>query len=274
MQSRMQQIEPITFIIPVGNETTYERCFLSSPLFIEECNRDLKFQIIPQRGFKNGSAAFNDGLDRAENDLIVCCHQDVILPVMWADWVSSQVRELERQGVPLGVVGCMGSDFEGTLVGHVYHRDRQMLEHEPLPARVQTLDELLIAFRKSSGMRFDANLPQFFGYAPDLCMEAHMRGLQNFALNAPCIHETADRRLARRDIYPTWSFLQNKWKKFLPVHTPTVSIDGRRWPYVKDMIKDYVFHYTGYTPRPWWMDIPQVKRGDVLYAGCTVEQHQ
>lgn len=268
MKLLANSIEPITFVIPVGNEHVYQDCFLSSPLFKHSANRDMEFQVLPQRGFKGAAAAFNDGLDKAKHDLIVCVHQDVILPVKWAKRFVTQVKQLENSGVPLGAVGCIGCQFDGELVGHVYHRERQLFPEHPLPARIQALDELLVAFRKSSGLRFDHALPSFFGYAPDICMEAAVRGLQNFVVDAPCIHETADRRMARRDIYPTWNYLRRKWKGRLPIHTPTGPIDGR-WEFWKGMVKDYAFHIAGYTPHPWWLRLPAVKREDVLFADAS-----
>ena len=270
MESKTLLREPITFIVPVGNEETYNKCFLSSPLFAQQARDSFEFQIQPQRGFSRVARAFNDGLDKAQHDLIVCLHQDVILPVNWAKKFLRHLHRLEEEGVQIGTVGCIGSQSDGQLVGHVYHRDRQLFPGRPLPARVQALDELLVSFRKSSGLRFDEDLPSFFGYAPDICMEAATRGLQNFVVDAPCIHETADRRMARRDIYSTWKFLQRKWRRQLPIHTPTGPIDGSL-DYWKDMVKDYVFHVAGYQPRPWWLGLPQVKREDVLFAD-TVSQ--
>ena len=265
MAQQASPVEAITFIIPVGNEEIYSRCFLSSPLFTKQRTQGIEFQILAQRGFKGAAAAFNDGIDKARHDLIVCLHQDVILPLRWAERFIHQVKQLERSGVPLGVVGCIGCRFDGELAGHVYHRERQMFPAPKLPARIQALDELLVSFCKSSGLRFDPALPSFFGYAPDICMEAVVKGLHNYVVDAPCIHDTADRLMARRDIYSTWAFLRRKWKSHLPIHTPTGPIAGR-WPYWKDMAKDYLFHVTGYTPRQWWLQLPALKREEILFA--------
>jgi len=265
MKSQSYPFEPITFIVPVGNEAVYNSCFLASPLFTQKPDAGLEFQILPQRGFKGAAAAFNDGLDKAKHDLIVCVHQDVILPVKWAERFLTQLNNLENSGLPVGVVGCIGCRSDGELAGHVYHRERQMYPEPALPARIQALDELLVAFRKSTGLRFDLRLPSFFGYAPDICMEAAVKGLHNFVLDAPCIHETADRSMARRDIYPTWKYLREKWKAHLPIYTPTGPIGGLL-EYWKDMVKDYAFKIAGYTPSPWWQRLPAVKREDVLFA--------
>ena len=50
------------------------------------------------------------------------------------------------------------------------------------------LDEVLIAVRKSSGLRFTEEVPGFHCYGADLCFEAERRGLRTFAIDAPLVH--------------------------------------------------------------------------------------
>lgn len=104
---------------------------------------------------------------------------------MWAERFLASLDELDSQGLPVGVLGCIGITSAGELAGHIYRHDRELLSKDSLPARVETLDEMLIAFRKSSGLRFDPTVPSFFGYAVDLCLQASSAGLQNFAADAP-----------------------------------------------------------------------------------------
>ncbi len=148
----------ITFVVPVGSEELYGKCFLSSPLFAEGCG----CQVIAQRGFKTAGQAFNDGIEGAANDVVVFAHQDVVLPAGWARLFSARLKELESQGAPVGVVGCVGITLKGEPVGHIYRYDRELFPDLPLPARIETLDEMLVCFRKSSGLRFDPKLPSFF----------------------------------------------------------------------------------------------------------------
>jgi len=265
----------ITFIILVGNEDVYQQCFLSSPLFSDT---RLDFQIIAQRGFGTAGAAFNEGIARAKHDLIVCIHQDVILPVHWSERFQARRGELESQGIPLGVVGCWGITSQGERAGHVYHRDRQLFPRKAgdngnrgpmsLPQRVQTLDELLISFRKSSGLRFDPNLPSFFGYAVDICLQAEEQGLQNFVVDSPCVHQTADQRRIRKELFESASYILKKWKKLLPILTPTGPMEGNLalW---RDRVKLRLLDLMGYTPpRMWWEELPQVDPEDVLSGKC------
>jgi len=250
-----------TFLILVGNYNIYEKYFLSSPLF----NRKFDFQILAQSGFKTASQAYNNGIEKAQNDLIVCAHQDVVLPATWATQFLANLAKVESLGVPVGVVGCWGATLKNERAGHVYHRDRQLFPHYPLPAQVQTLDELLISFRKSSGLRFDPALPSFFGYAVDLCLQAHSRGLQNFAVDAPCVHQTIDQKRIRKGLFESWVYLLHKWRDVLPVHTPSGTLDSK-WSLWMDRIKPYIFDMIGYSPHVWWKDLPQVNLQEILFA--------
>jgi hypothetical protein len=265
----------ITFIVLVGSRDTYRNCFLSSPLF-QTASSASDCQIIEQSGYQSAGKAFNDGIERAKNDLIVCVHQDVILPIKWAEQFKAKCAQVESLGVPIGVVGCWGITADGERAGHAYHRDRQLFPCKPgdtgnsramsLPARVKTLDESLISFRKSSGLRFDPSLPSFFGYAVDLCLEAEARGLQNFAIDSPYVHQTVDQTRIRRELFESASFLIKKWRSALPIQTPSGPLVSKRalWG---QKLKMLVQHWIGYSPsRIWWESLPQVNTRDVLLA--------
>jgi hypothetical protein len=268
----------ITFIVLVGNQDTYQKCFLSSPLF-QAKDESFNFQIIPQSGFRTAADALNDGIERAENNLIACVHQDVILPVTWMSSFLAGLGQVESLGVPVGVVGCWGITSEGEKAGHVYHRDRQLFPRKPgdngnrgamsLPMRVQTLDELLIAFRKSTGLRFDPALPSFFGYAVDLCLEAEARGFQNFSIDCPCVHQTVDQRGIRKELFLSEMFLMNKWKGLLPIQVPTGPLEGK-FALWRNRMKAQLQVLLGYNPqRMWWEDLPQVDLATILVTGTT-----
>jgi hypothetical protein len=250
----------ITFIVPVGSEDVFQRCFTSSPLFGGESD----FQILAQRGFKCSGEAFNDGLDRAVSDLIVCVHQDVVLPAMWAKRFLAAWRRMESQAIPVGVVGCMGMSSAGEPAGHIYRHDRELFPEQTLPARVETLDEMLISFRKSSGLRFDPQLPSFFFYAVDMCLQSSSKGLHNFAVDAPCFHQAKDRNQGLpTEFFVSEEYMIRKWKKVLPVRSLSGTMGGWR-SYWRRRIKQSLFQAIGYIPEPWWTDLPRVDPAEIL----------
>jgi len=55
---------------------------------------------------------------------------------------------------------------------------------------VQTLDEIVLIFRRDSGLSFDETLPHFHFYGTDICMRAAEQGRQCYAISAFCVHNT------------------------------------------------------------------------------------
>lgn len=256
----------ITFIVPVSDSYVYQQCFLGSPLF----RKTSDFQIIGQAGFRNAATAFNDGLDKAASDLIVCSHQDVVIPTSWAKRFLTRLEELDSLRVPVGVVGCGGITSQGLPIGHFYRHDREFLAPLPLPARVETLDEMLISFRKGTGLRFDAELPSFFSYATDLCLQAAAARLQNYVVDAPCFHQ-AHSRLGKlpRGFFEGRNYLCEKWRAVLPVQTLSGPLDHKRSYLVyrlKEWIRKRMPRPVSYSPSWWWEDLRKIDPDDILLA--------
>ena len=99
-----------------------------------------------------------------------------------------------------------------------------MLRDGPeLPARVATLDELLLVVRRDSGLRFDPALG-FHLYGADICLQARERGLAVVALAAPCHHNSRSVGLPEA-FFASAEVFARKWSHRLPVATPCVIID-------------------------------------------------
>lgn len=258
---------PVTLVVPVGDEDVFRDCLLSSRL-VEDTGA---CELIAQRGWSTAAKAFNDAIDRAHNDLIVCLHQDVLLPDEWHERFVSAITQLEMQQGPIGVAGCAGITSHGKTAGHMYRHDREFHPPVALPAAVETLDEMLICFRKSSGLRFDENLPSFFGYAVDLCLEASRRGLKNYAIDAPCFHQAKSRqgRLPEQ-FFINWNYLCDKWKDQLPVQTLTGTLQNKR-SFTTHKFVESIKEKIGYAPEPWWADLPKIDTAAALRGSRAVE---
>lgn len=258
----------ITFIVPVGSEDVFQKCFMSSPLFKGESD----FQILAQRGFKYAGEAFNHGLDKAASDLIVCVHQDVVLPATWAKRFLTSLESLESQAAPVGVVGCIGITLEGQCAGHIFRHDREFFPDHPLPASIETLDEMLVSFRKSSGLRFDPALPSFFYYAVDMCLQAKSKGLHNFAVDAPCFHLSKNRNHSMpAEFWVSQEYMIRKWRSVLPVPTLSGTLGGKA-AYWTERLKEGFFKAIGYTPQPWWESLPQINAEEILRTDERLEE--
>jgi hypothetical protein len=105
-------------------------------------------------------------------------------------------------------------------IGWVVDRGRLLREGPELPARVATLDELLLVVRRDSPLRFDPALG-FHLYGADICLQAHERGL---AIGALCHHNSRSIGLPEA-FYRSAEVFARKWSHRLPVATPCVIID-------------------------------------------------
>ena len=247
----------LTFIVPVGDDGIYQRCFQSSPLFRPGAG----FEILCQRGFKSAAKAFNDGIDRARNDLLVFCHQDIVLPASWADTFLARLGELDRQDPHWGVVGCAGRTRSEGFAVHLYRHDREWRGSVPLPAEVRTLDECIIAFRRSSGLRFDEGLAGFFFYAVDICLEAETRRCKNYAIDAPCFHQAKDRETSLpKAFFEAERRVVDKWRERLPIQTPSGRIVGRGHLVIKRLRSRWreFLSARGFKKSPWWGQLPVI----------------
>ena len=217
--------QPITFIVATTqNDGVFANNFLRSPLFTP----GHPHEIISLPGYRSAAAAYNAGIDKATNDLLVFIHQDVYLPQLWLDDLKSALAQLEQINTNWGVLGCYGVERDGKHRGHVYSSPQGIIgEALSAPVPVRTLDEIVLIFRKSSGLRFDEKLPHFHFYGADVCLEAASRGKSNYVLPAFCIHNTDHFLPLPKEFYVCYRYIKQKWSDSLPIHAPCISIE--RW---------------------------------------------
>jgi hypothetical protein len=163
----------------------------------------------PPLGMSN---AINQGLDRAQADLVICPHQDVYFE---PGWLKTIERMAESAPKTWGVLGGAGSDHAGKLWGthsglgmNDGHGDYQHVT-------AMTLDGSLLILRKSSGLRFDENLNRFHGYDVDICLESEARGFKNYVINLPMQHRTIWASTTRpggaQDFQNALGYVAQKW---------------------------------------------------------------
>ena len=113
------------------------------------------------------------------------------LPAGWDQCIAEQLDEAERRFGPIGVAGVYGVGqviapgqsvpLAAERTGWVVDRGRMLRDGQELPARVATLDELLLIVRRDAGLRFDPDLG-FHLYGADICLQASEQGLAVVAL--------------------------------------------------------------------------------------------
>ena len=169
----------ITFVAPVGRRgDVLENNFLASPCF----RAPHQHQILIQENFVSAALAHNDAISRSSNDLIVFAHQDVLLPDSWIPQLESALGQLELQDPHWGVLGCYGARQDGRESGYVYSNG-QGIVGVPFknPESVQTLDEIVLILRRSSGLHHE-RLPHFHLYGAGICLAAANREMKSYVI--------------------------------------------------------------------------------------------
>jgi hypothetical protein len=208
-------------------------------------------EIILVENCPSAASGLNIGLERAQHDWVVCLHQDVYLPPGWDRTLASQIHEAEKRLGSIGVAGVYGvgpahvptrqntggtpgharepatmlSALAAERIGWVVDRGRTLRDGPDLPARVSTLDELLLAVPRKTLLRFDPALG-FHLYGADLCLQARERRLAVVALAALCHHNSRSIGLPEA-FFASAEVFARKWAHRLPVATPCAIIDRR-----------------------------------------------
>lgn len=215
-------VTKFTFSVCVSHEEVLHANLLASP----DLQQDRSHTILLGTSATSAAAIHNQALERAQTDWVICAHQDVYLPKNWIARFLQRLNEAEAKLGKLSVVGVYGIAGEPSCddrAGHVLDRSRMLNEPTPLPSLVHSLDELLIAIRCDSGLRFDPGLGWHL-YGTDLCLEAQKRGLQSAVIDALCFHNSHNVELPAA-FYQSEHYLARKWPEQLPLVTPCKTIE-------------------------------------------------
>lgn len=213
--------QSITFVVPVSSRKVLEANFLSSPCLR---NRD-GFQVLIQENFRSAAAAFNDAIDRSTNNLIVFTHQDMVFPLSWPSDLYRALECLARFDPAWGVLGCWGATQWNGCKGYIYSNGLGILGtpfKDPMP--VQTIDEIVLIMRKTSGLRFDHTMPYFHLHGADICLTAAIQGMKSYIISAFCIHNNHQYLILPKEFYASYRYMRRKWSAALPIQTPCIRI--------------------------------------------------
>jgi hypothetical protein len=211
----------VTFAVATyGTGEILERNFLESPCL----RKPHPHQILVQRDYASAANAYNNAIDRAENDLMVFAHQDMIFPESWPSQLERALDHLEADAT-WGVLGCYGMPQDGIGRGWIYSPGRGVIGMPfKRPAPIQTLDEIVLIFKKSSGLRFDDHLPHFHLYGADICLRAAKMGMKSYAIPAFCVHNANQYVVLPNEFYECCRHIKRVWKDALPIQTTCLRI--------------------------------------------------
>ena len=249
----------LSFVVCLSDDALLQANLLASPCL----GPGSPHEVIAIRNAPSAADGLNMGLERAKNEWVVYVHQDVFLPRGWDRLLALQYRLAERRFGPIGIAGVYGvGDVVSTKngnrhprpargagsgdprpalpdprpalpeprpalaverIGRVVDRGRVLHDGPELPARVATLDELLLVLPRNTSLRFDPELG-FHLYGADLCLQARERSLAVVAIDAPCHHNSRSIGLPEA-FFPSARVFARKWARCLPIATPCVVFD-------------------------------------------------
>jgi hypothetical protein len=234
----------VTFIVAANDSGILAKNLLASP-----CLQGVHaHQVIVQEGFASATAAYNAALTRSLNEIVVFIHQDVYLPERWLSDLDATLQQLALRDPNWGVLGCWGVKKNGDEFGYLYTPGETVIGR-PLvnPEAVQTLDEVVLILRKSSGLKFNEQLPGFHLYGTEICLTAAALGMQSYAISAFCIHNSRQHFRLPDDFYVSYRHVKRMWRKSLPIQTSCIRIsrfDGDIWMRKLRETADRILHRT------------------------------
>lgn len=215
----------LAFVAAVNNRDVLRRRLLAS-----ECLRTARWPLRLHERCASAAQAFNAEVHgKLAGQWLVWVHQDVHLPSDWDQRFRRQLTIACERWDRLAIVGVYGVR-RGEHVGHVRWSGRVMRPAGPLPSLVESLDELIFAVRRSSGLLLDASLGFDF-YGTDLVLQARELGFDAAVVDAPCEHWTIEpldappsAATVQRVLASAQAF-ERKWAHRLPITTPCVVIE-------------------------------------------------
>ena len=241
MSTNLQSLDGWSLAVASNDETVLAQTLLSSPAVDGRCD------LITMRGFRAAGEAYNSAIDEAKHDIVVFAHQDVYLPETWAGDLKRALDYLAEHDPQWGVLGVFGVvQKSDRRAGYCYSTGLRKILGKPFAAPIpaESLDELVLIVRKSSGLRYDERLCGFHLYGTDICLEARRLGLSSYIIPAFCIHNSIGIRYLSKGFWRSYLYLRNKWRAELPVVTCCTRITRSGWPILHHILSRTRDHIT------------------------------
>jgi len=171
---------------------------------------------------ESAARGLNRGLAATGAEITVFVHQDVYLPAGWADLLQTRLAEVAARDPDWALVGAFGVDHRELGWGPVWSTSLGSIVGQvaPHPVEVQSFDELLIVLRRSSGIRFDEDLPGFHLYGTDIVQIARKAGRGAWAVSLPLIHNDGFHEALDSSFDQAFHYMRRKWRDRLPLKSP------------------------------------------------------
>ncbi|MCB0910084.1 MAG: hypothetical protein KDB60_00525 [Propionibacteriaceae bacterium] len=179
-----------------------------------------------EHSFSTAADALNEGARRARNDVVAFVHQDVVLHSLPA--LESAAGELLRSP-DIGVLGAVGIDRNGQIVGRIRDRVVPIGESTPTPRDAETLDEVIFLARRDQLREAPVlNEPTlaWHAYAVEYSVRMRRAGKRVATVNIPLTHNSLSTNLDRLDVAHRW--VGDHYPEFLPIRTTCGTVYSER----------------------------------------------
>ncbi|MFJ2755347.1 glycosyltransferase [Nocardioides sp. NPDC087217] len=193
---------PVSIVCVYNDPAVLESCLAASIKAGPGASRQT--EVIPvdnvSGAFASAGAALNHGARMARNEVVVFVHQDVYLHSLTALEVAAATLLADPS---LGVLGAVGVDHRGEVVGAVRDRVVPLGRSTSVPVDVDSLDEVLFMVTRSQVLREPlSESPDlaWHAYAVEYCLRMRASGRRAAAVDIPLTHNSMTTNLARLDV--------------------------------------------------------------------------
>jgi GT2 family glycosyltransferase len=142
--------------------------------------------------FTSAYKGLNTGIDVASGEIILLCHEDILVPTVWLNKIKSNIVDLFSTQEKVGILGMAGISLNNAPIYYLTNSSGTVLNnYGKHRMEVQSLDELCLITLKSNNLKFnDKAFNGFHFYGSDICLNSKLKGFKNFAIDAHCYHKS------------------------------------------------------------------------------------
>lgn len=212
----VRKFRNLSFVTMVTKDELYKENVINSTYE----NRN-NIEYITVKNSESGASGLNTGVNIANNDIIICCHQDVYFEKGWYEKFNEcldKLDDVKKYGI-WGILGFAGTTYDGKMVGT--HSGLGMTEDI---TKVQTLDESVLILKKSNNFKFDKGLIYFHMYGTDISLQSYDKNLNVYTLNVPIEHRT--KWTSGHGLIESCTYIVKKWKyKYKIIYTTVGTLE-------------------------------------------------
>jgi len=220
----------ISIITCTKNNSLFENLSTNIESTID-CQHEI-IKIDNSAGYLSISEAYNKGLEKAQYEIIVLVHEDILFHTpSWGKILIDKFKFIPEIGC-LGIAGALlktkspsawwdagTNNLIMNLIQHDGKRKSLICEgwvEEDLLKEVAVVDGVLMVLKRSTGFRFDTGIPGFHCYDLNLSIQLRLNGYKVFVTKEILIEHYSLGSINKSWVNST-SILHKKYNDYLPI---------------------------------------------------------